>query len=188
MPYNFIPKYFDSSLLHHQPHHSLFQVGLFTAGLEEVASKIVDRFDEHKVFSFRLYKNDCKLTPNGYVKDLTKLRPRPSRSIVLVDDNPMACSLQPESSLLIKKWTGQPDDNELQILAQQLEVLLKHCSCPESFSAGLHFLRLHRQYALAHQTVDEQQWIQVRFVATRKDFLLTIHYSMQNLQYHNRNM
>jgi hypothetical protein len=40
-------------------------------------------------------------------------------------------------------------------------------------------LRLHRQYALTHQTVDEQQWIHVR---------LTIHYSMQNLQYHNRNM
>jgi hypothetical protein len=156
-----------SSLLYDRRDDDLiYQVGLFTAGLEEVASKIVDRFDVHKVFSFRLYKNDCKLTPNGYVKDLTKLRPRPSRSIVLVDDNPIACSLQPECSLLVKKWTGQPDDNELRILQQQLEVLLKHCSCPESFSAGLHFLRLHRQYALTHRTVDEHQWIQVRFVAT----------------------
>jgi hypothetical protein len=41
---------------------------------------------------------------------------------------------------------------------------------------------------LTHRTVDEQQWIQVCFVATRKDFLLTIHYSMQYLLYHNRNM
>jgi TFIIF-interacting CTD phosphatase-like protein len=141
--------------------HFWLQVGLFTAGLEEVASKIVDRFDTLKVFLFRFYKNDCKLTPNGYIKDLNKLRPRPLRSIVLVDDNPFACSLQPECSIPIKKWTGQPDDNELQILARQLELLLKHSSCPESFNAGLHFLRLHRQYVASHQIEDEQQWIQV---------------------------
>jgi TFIIF-interacting CTD phosphatase-like protein len=142
------------------------QVVLFTAGLEEVASKIVDRFDTLKAFSCRYFKSDCKLTPNGYVKDLTKLRPRPLPSIVLVDDNPMACSMQPECFLAIKKWTGQLDDNELQILEKQLEVLLKHCSCPESFSAGLHFLRLHRQYAMSHPNLDEEQWIQVRYVMT----------------------
>jgi hypothetical protein len=136
-------------------------VGLFTAGLEEVASKIVDRFDAHKAFSFRMFKDHCKLTQGGYVKDLTKLRPRPLRSIVIVDDNPLAYSLQPECSLPIKKWTGQLDDNELEILAKQLELLLTHCSCPESFSAGLHFLRLHRQYCMKHEAHDEQQWLQV---------------------------
>ncbi len=140
------------------------QVCLFTAGLEEVASKIVDHFDTLKVFSVRFYKSDCKLTPSGYVKDLTKLRPRPLRSIVLVDDNPSACSLQPECFLPVKKWIGQHDDSELQILQKQLELLLQHCSCPESFSVGLHFLRLHRQYAAMHPTVDEQQWMQVRFL------------------------
>jgi hypothetical protein len=155
-------------------HVLMSQVGLFTAGLEEVASKIVDRFDTCKAFSFRLYKNDCKLTPNGYVKDLNKLRPRPLRSIVLVDDNPFACSLQPECSLPIRKWTGESDDNELQILAVQLELLLKHCSCPESFSAGLHFLRLHRQFVASHQIKDEQQWIQVRIVKVLCSKNLTI--------------
>jgi hypothetical protein len=140
------------------------QVGLFTAGLQEVASKIVDRLDTEKVFSFRLFKNDCKLTPSGYVKDLNRLKPRPLRSIVLVDDSPVSYSMQPECSLPITKWIGAPDDNELQILAEQLELLLKYSSCPDSFNSGLHFLRLHRQYAAIHRAPDQQQWIHVRFV------------------------
>ena len=76
---------------------------IFTAAVKDYADWIIDRLDEKKVISYRLYR--CSTTKqNGvFLKDLKKLG-RDLKKTIIVDNNPENFLLQPENGIYIKSW------------------------------------------------------------------------------------
>ena len=64
-----------------------YEIVIFTAAVKDYADWIIDRLDEQKVISYRLYR--CSTTEqNGiFLKDLKKLGRNLSKTII-VDNNP----------------------------------------------------------------------------------------------------
>ncbi|GMY37463.1 probable C-terminal domain small phosphatase [Fagus crenata] len=89
-----------------------FEVVVFTAGLKEYASLVLDRLDTNAVISHRLYRDSCKEVDGKFVKDLSDLG-RDMRRVVIVDDNPNAYAFQPENAIPIRPFTDDLGDREL---------------------------------------------------------------------------
>ncbi|XP_047949359.1 CTD small phosphatase-like protein 1, partial [Salvia hispanica] len=72
-----------------------FEIVIFTAGVEEYASLVLDKLDWRKAISHRLYRNSCRAVDGRFVKDLGEIGRELSR-VVIIDDNPNSYQLQPE--------------------------------------------------------------------------------------------
>ncbi|XP_062094550.1 uncharacterized protein LOC133800568 [Humulus lupulus] len=93
-----------------------FEVVVFTAGLKEYASLVLDRLDRKRVIAHRLYRDSCKEVDGRLVKDLSDLG-RDLRRAVIVDDNPNSYSLQPENAVPVQPFIDDLGDCELSKLA-----------------------------------------------------------------------
>jgi len=99
-----------------------FEVVIFTASLSLYADPLVDQLDPKRLIRSRLFRESCVQQGPYYVKDLSRLGRSMSR-IVLVDDNPMAFSFQPDNAIPIAGWFSDPDDRELLLLLPLLDQL-----------------------------------------------------------------
>ncbi|CAK0805669.1 unnamed protein product [Prorocentrum cordatum] len=80
----------------------MFETYVFTAGVEEYASAVLDAIDTERKLAGRLYRQHCRAvkTPVGdqFLKDLSAVAGRCQRKdverIVLVDNNPLSFVLQ----------------------------------------------------------------------------------------------
>ncbi|GAU24271.1 hypothetical protein TSUD_48590 [Trifolium subterraneum] len=91
---------------------SRFEIVVFTAALKEYASLVLDRLDKNRFISHRLYRDSCRKIDGKLVKDLA-LVGRDLKSVVIVDDNPVSFSNQPENAILIKPFVDDIFDREL---------------------------------------------------------------------------
>ncbi|KAI3719103.1 hypothetical protein L6452_19993 [Arctium lappa] len=89
-----------------------FEIVIFTAGIEEYASLVLDKLDWRGLISHRLYRNSCKEMEGKFVKDLSDLG-RDMKKAVIVDDNPNSYGLQPENAIPIRPFTDDLRDDEL---------------------------------------------------------------------------
>lgn len=102
-----------------------FEVVIFTAGLKEYASLVLDCLDPEKAaISHRLYRDSCKETDGKFVKDLAGMG-RDLNKIVIVDDNPNSYSFQPENGIPMVPFTDDVGDRELEKLGKFLD----GCDC-----------------------------------------------------------
>ncbi|KAL8217903.1 hypothetical protein R6Q57_021276 [Mikania cordata] len=92
-----------------------FEIVVFTAGIEEYASLVLDVLDRKGLISHRLYRNSCKEFEGKFVKDLSNLG-RDLTKGVIVDDNPNSYSLQPENAIPISPFVDDLGDDELKKL------------------------------------------------------------------------
>ncbi|RLN28690.1 hypothetical protein C2845_PM05G09520 [Panicum miliaceum] len=101
-----------------------FEVVVFTAGLQEYASLVLDRLDpDGEVFAHRLYRGACRDAGDGrLVKDLAATG-RPLDHAVIVDDNPNAYALQPENAIPVTPFVDDDNDLELQRVMAFLDVV-----------------------------------------------------------------
>uniref|UniRef100_A0ACD5U7D4 Uncharacterized protein n=1 Tax=Avena sativa TaxID=4498 RepID=A0ACD5U7D4_AVESA len=92
-----------------------FEVVIFTAGLEQYASLVLDRLDPASaLIAHRLYRSACRDDGDGrLVKDLSATG-RALSCAIIVDDNPNAYALQPENALPVAPFIDDADDQELQ--------------------------------------------------------------------------
>ncbi|KAL5576992.1 hypothetical protein UlMin_018691 [Ulmus minor] len=97
-----------------------YEVVVFTAGLREYASLVLDRLDRKSVISHRLYRDSCKEVDGRLVKDLSNLG-RDLRNVIIVDDNPNSYSLQPENAVPIVPFVNDLGDRELGKLVSFLD-------------------------------------------------------------------
>lgn len=90
-----------------------FEVVVFTAGLKEYASLVLDRLDPTgEMISYRLYRDSCREMDGKFVKDLSGLG-RDLKRVVIVDDNPNAYGFQPENAMPITPFIDNLGDAEL---------------------------------------------------------------------------
>ncbi|KAF3588873.1 hypothetical protein F2Q69_00028340 [Brassica cretica] len=94
-----------------------YRVAVFTAGLPEYASQVLDKLDKNRVISQRLYRDSCTEVNGRYAKDLSLVARRDLGSVLLVDDNPFSYSLQPDNGVHIKPFVDDMEDQELMKLA-----------------------------------------------------------------------
>lgn len=103
----------------------LFEVIVFTAGQEEYAQVAVNLLDSQRIYIKRvLSRSYCTLSMEGpIIKDLSIIKDREIKNIVIVDDSPACYSLQPNNGIPVTPYIGQEDDEELRYLADYLEDL-----------------------------------------------------------------
>ncbi|WVZ96954.1 hypothetical protein U9M48_042530 [Paspalum notatum var. saurae] len=100
-----------------------FEVVVFTAGLQEYASLVLDRLDpDGEVFAHRLYRGACRGAGDGrLVKDLAATGRALDRAVI-VDDNPNAYALQPENAVPVAPFVDDHNDQELERVMAFLDV------------------------------------------------------------------
>ncbi|XP_010460753.1 PREDICTED: probable C-terminal domain small phosphatase [Camelina sativa] len=98
-----------------------YKVAVFTAGLEDYASQVLDKIDKNHVISQRLYRDSCTEVNGKYAKDLSLVVGEDLRSALIVDDNPSSYSLQPENGVPIKAFVDDLQDQELLKLVEFFE-------------------------------------------------------------------
>ncbi|KAL3741626.1 hypothetical protein ACJRO7_017137 [Eucalyptus globulus] len=98
-----------------------FELVIFTAGVKEYASLVLDRLDQKRsLISHRLYRDSCEEVDGKFVKDLSKMG-RDLQRVVIVDDNPNAYVFQPENAIPVCPFVNDLDDVELGKLAKFFE-------------------------------------------------------------------
>lgn len=91
-----------------------FELVLFTAGVREYASAVVDRIDPHRNIIHRLYRDSCSLICGQYVKDLSLLGRDLERTII-VDDTPTAYMLHPRNGLALRPFCDNLSDTDTEL-------------------------------------------------------------------------
>lgn len=103
-----------------------YELMLFSDGLREVHTRIMDKIDpDNKIFSFKLYREHCYQSEDGfYVKDLRVIN-RTHDSMVLVDNSTCCFGYQLSNGVPIVPFTGDKSDVELLMLTEYLEWLME---------------------------------------------------------------
>ncbi|XVF87266.1 hypothetical protein PTKIN_Ptkin18bG0105300 [Pterospermum kingtungense] len=95
-----------------------YEVVVFTAGVEQYASMLLDILDPKGLISHRLYRDSCKQLVTGkLVKDLSRIG-RDLGKVVIVDDNPISYFLQRANAIPIKRFEAYVEDRELKKLTR----------------------------------------------------------------------
>jgi RNA polymerase II subunit A small phosphatase-like protein len=116
------------------------EVVVFTAGLKEYASPILDAIDPSgALIAARVYRDGTTRTPYYQcVKDLARLG-RPLERTVLVDDTPLAFLRQPRNGVPVLAFRGDPDDR---LLTEAVLPLLQVRRRPTRLGGGFSLLRV----------------------------------------------
>lgn len=98
----------------------IYEVGIFTAAMQDYADWVLDSIDSQKYISFRLYRQHATPTGMVYIKDLSKLG-RPLSKTIIVDNVAENFSKQPDNGIFIKSWFDDTSDTALIELAPLLK-------------------------------------------------------------------
>ena len=101
----------------------LYEIVLFTAGVEEYAKDIQKRLDpKGSCITMALGRSSCMLIKDVYyVKDLRILADRDLKDILIVDDQVVSFAFQLSNGIPIIPYIGDKNDNELLYLDKYLQ-------------------------------------------------------------------
>jgi len=100
-----------------------FDVVIFTASLKSYADRVIDMLDPSHQIKLRLFRDSCIKNSGFYIKDLRTVCPDLSK-IVIIDNSPVAYSLNRENAIPITDYFGDnPKDEALLQLLPFLSAL-----------------------------------------------------------------
>ena len=99
-----------------------FELVIFTASISNYANPLLNIIDKMSYIPFRLFREHCTLINTAFVKDLTRLG-RDLKDIIILDNNPLAYSLNQYNGFPIKSWFDDKNDDELLKIMPILEFL-----------------------------------------------------------------
>lgn len=97
----------------------VFTIVIFTASEQRYSEPVIEALMPYIPKENRFYRGNCIKIKNHYVKDL-KIIGIPLKSVFIIDDIPESFLLQPQNGLLIEKWFGSPDDDQLLKILPQI--------------------------------------------------------------------
>jgi len=101
-----------------------FELVIFTASIRRYADAVIDLIDVHGVIERRFFRQSCiKGAGGSFLKDLRVLNGADLRRTCLVDNSPVAYSLQEENGLPIATWYDDQNDTALRDLVPFLLAL-----------------------------------------------------------------
>ena len=89
-----------------------YEVVIFTAALQDYADWVLNQIDPDKHVKYRLYRQHALPCATSYIKDLSRIG-RPLNRMIIVDNLSENFQSQPENGIMIKSWTGDPEDTAL---------------------------------------------------------------------------
>ena len=89
-----------------------YEVVVFTAALQDYADWVLDQIDPDNHIKYRLYRQHALPFGPTYIKDLSRIG-RPLSRVIIVDNLSENFQSQPENGIMIKSWTGDPEDTAL---------------------------------------------------------------------------
>ena len=114
-----------------------FEIIIFTSSSQSYANNILDKIDQQKkLISHRLYKKHTTLEGGKIIKDLSKIG-RDLKKIIFVDNLKVNAKYNLDNLYLIKTWTDDVMDNELEILGNFLENIVNSGKFNDDIRKGL---------------------------------------------------
>lgn len=101
-----------------------FELIVWTAGMKEYAHRRLCSGGMLDFFDNVLYRDECSYLDGYFIKDLSRLD-RNQDDILIIDDNPISFSLNPELAVPIPAFEGDGKDTELLKLIPLLRKVLK---------------------------------------------------------------
>ena len=119
-----------------------FDIGVFTAAIEQYAVEIVNYLDpKRKFIKVVLSREDChEILQNVYVKDLRIIKNRDPSRVFLIDNCAYSYGYQMDNGIPIVPYHEGKDDLELRYLEQYLH-MLNHQHDPLAFNRN--YFRTH---------------------------------------------
>jgi len=102
-----------------------YEVVIFSDDVFPVALEVVTKWNIP--VTGVLHRDFCKKKRSTYVKDLSKLGRNMDR-VLCIDHDPEAFQLQPENGIVIREFTGDPNDSELAVLIDFLKAAASNTS------------------------------------------------------------
>ena len=91
-----------------------FEVIVFTASHSCYANPVIDRIDPNRVISHRLFRENCSVIAEGlYTKDLSIIKNRSLKDMILVDNANYSFFLQMSNGVPIIPFYNNKEDCEL---------------------------------------------------------------------------
>lgn len=100
----------------------IYEIFIFTASISEYANPVIDRIDPNRLCSVRLYREDCVMYNNIFVKDLSYLN-RKISDMIIIDNSANSFMLNPSNAIHIKNFFSDATDTELYDLIPFLTLL-----------------------------------------------------------------
>ena len=101
-----------------------FEIVLFTAAEEDYTNIVLNELNKNNYIKYVLCRKYTEFNNGCYIKDLSKLG-RDLSKVCIVDNNKDNFSLQPENGLFISSYYGEPDDDELRYLCDDLMKIIE---------------------------------------------------------------
>ena len=101
-----------------------FEIVLFTAAEEDYTNIVLNELNKNNYIKYVLCRKYTEFNNGCYIKDLSKLG-RDLSKVCIVDNNKDNFSLQPENGLFISSYYGEPDDDELHYLCDDLMKIIE---------------------------------------------------------------
>ena len=118
-----------------------FEIIIFTSSAKSYANNILNKIDPQKKFiSYRLYNKHTLFEGGKTVKDLSKIG-RDLKKIIMVDNLRTNAKYQLENLYLIKTWTDDVMDKELEILGNFLETIVNSGKYDNDIRKGLNVIK-----------------------------------------------
>ncbi|PLB34325.1 protein translocase subunit TIM50 [Aspergillus candidus] len=99
-----------------------YELVLFTSVPSMMADQVLRKLDPYRIIRWPLFREATKYKDGEYVKDLSYLN-RDLSKVIVIDTKEEHVHLQPENSIILDKWNGDPKDKTLVALIPFLEYL-----------------------------------------------------------------
>ncbi|THH09473.1 hypothetical protein EW145_g1996 [Phellinidium pouzarii] len=98
-----------------------YEIVIFTSQNHYTAIPIIEKLDPYNFFiTYKLFREATRSVNGAIVKDLSYLN-RDLSKVIIMDTDPEHVSLQPENSIIVPKWKGEPSDKGLVSMIPFLE-------------------------------------------------------------------
>ncbi|KAM3146590.1 hypothetical protein pb186bvf_001120 [Paramecium bursaria] len=101
---------------------SIFELVIFTSGIEQYANPLINQIDPLKYVKYRLYRQHTDFNEGKCIKDLRKLC-RPLHKVIMIDNITSNFSFQPHNGILVTSWFNDLNDKELLYLVKILKTI-----------------------------------------------------------------
>lgn len=133
----------------------MYEIVVFTAGVQDYADPILDRIDRDKtIFKKRMYRTECIKADQFFIKDLDVILDRDKKDMILVDNSILSFAFDLANGVPINSFMGdEEDDKDLLYLVSFLEEAFYQSdvrvACEQSFKL---------QYLLSTITGKVENW------------------------------
>ena len=101
-----------------------YNIFIFTASISQYASPLIDKLDQGKLITGRLFRQHCIYNNGKYIKDIKQVG-KDLKDVIIIDNNPISYYLNQDNGIPISTWYDDINDNELNKLIPLLIYLSK---------------------------------------------------------------